>query len=315
MEEKLLSFRPDGVQWAWDSTSLSSFITCPRKYQYSILEGWTQEMRSAHLEFGAHYAKALERFHKLRASGASYSDALREVFRQLLLETWEYDLDEEGKPIAGTGKAADWLHNTKTRDTLLRSVVWYLTHFENDTMKTVILSNGEAAVEYSFSFDLSNEFTYCGHIDRLVTYGEAEDIYVQDQKTSGSAVTGRYFDNYSPDIQMTGYTLAGQIIFNLPVKGVVIDAAQIAVGFTEFSRGFVNRTTPMLEEFREEALHYLHSAQACVEENYFPMRRTSCGNYGGCEFRKVCSLSPVLRGKFLEGNYRKRERWDPIKRR
>ena len=315
MQQELLSFRPGGIQWAWDSTSLSAFTACPRKYQYSILEGWATELRSAHLEFGGHYAKALERFHKLRAKGETYADALRSVTYDLMLDTWEHDLDESGNRIPGTGKGADWLHNTKTRDTLIRSVVWYLTHFENDTMQTVILSNGDAAVEYSFSFDLSDEFVYCGHIDRLVTYGDAADIYVQDQKTSGGAVTARYFDAYTPDIQMTGYTLAGQIIFNLPVKGVVIDAAQIAVGFTEFHRGFVNRTDAMLEEFREEALHYIQEAKACAESGYYPMRRTSCGNYGGCEFRKVCSLAPVLRGRYLEGNYRKRERWDPIKRR
>lgn len=313
--EKLLSFREDGFQFAWDSTSLGTFIACPRKYQYSMLEGWTAELRSVHLEFGGHYAKALERFHKLRARDISYEDSVREVLRQLLFDTWEYPKDENGMTITEGGAPADWLHNTKTRDTLVRSVIWYLDQFKDDPMETVILANGEAAVEYSFSFDLTDGFVYCGHIDRLVHYGEDKDIYVQDQKTSGSTVTAKYFEGYSPDIQMTGYTLAGSIIFSLPVKGVVIDAAQIAVGFTRFERGFVQRHHTQLEEFREEALHYIREAEACHSSGYYPMRRTSCGNYGGCEFRKVCSMQPRLRRQMLEGNFKKRVRWDPLARR
>ena len=338
---QLLSFDASGFQFAWDSTSLGTFQTCPRKYFYGILQGWTASERSVHLEFGGHYAKALERFHKFRAAGLEYADAVRGVLRLLMIETWEHDLveenaltsvgiedgavlfSEEGEGIQrvalwrmpGTGRPVDWGHNTKTRDTLVRSVVWYLHQFENDPMTTVILANGAAAVEYSFSFELSEDYLYCGHIDRLVHYGEDKDVYVQDQKTSGSTITPRYFKAYSPDIQMTGYTLAGTIGFNLPVKGVVIDAAQIAVGFTKFERGVVLRHKTQLEEFREEALAYIAEAKRCHETGYYPMRRPSCGNYGGCEFQNVCALQPILRERFLEGNFKKRKRWDPLERR
>lgn len=312
-ENSLLSFDSTGRQWAWDSTSLSTFVTCPRKYLYSILQGWTAELRSVHLEFGGHYAKALERFHKLRADGKTYDDAVRQVVHLLLIETWEYETEPSGE--GGTGQPVDWMHNTKTRDTLVRSVVWYLDQFKNDPMQTVILPDGRAAVEYSFTIELSPEYVYCGHIDRLVTYGEDKDVYVQDQKTSGTTITPRYFEAYTPDIQMTGYTLAGCIIFNIPVKGVIIDAAQIAVGFTRFERGMVSRSSAQLEEFREEVLHYIDEAKRCHESNYYPMRRTSCSNYGGCEFRRVCSAAPALREKLLEANFKKRKRWDPLEKR
>ena len=57
---QLLSFDSTGLQWAWDSTSLSNFVTCPRKYFYENLQGWQSEERSVHLIFGGHYASALE---------------------------------------------------------------------------------------------------------------------------------------------------------------------------------------------------------------------------------------------------------------
>lgn len=301
----LLSFNDDGFQFAWDSTSLSSFVTCPRKYYLSMLQGWTSETRSVHLIFGGHYASALEHFHKHRAAGMEHNDALRAVVREVLTNTWD---SEAGAP-------QDWLHTSKTRDTLVRSIVWYLEQFRDDPMKTVILSDGRAAVEYSFSIELNETYVYCGHIDRLVTYGDADDIYVQDQKTSGAQITPRYFEGFSPDYQMTGYTWAGQIIFNMPVKGVVVDAAYIAVGFTAFGRQPITRSERQLEEFRGEVLHYIGVAKACHEEQFYPMNRTACGNYGGCEFRRVCSAVPGIRDNLLQGSFRRRDRWDPLQRR
>lgn len=312
---QLLSFNESGFQYAWDSTSLSTFITCPRKYYLSMLQGWTSEQRSVHLIFGGHYATALEHFHKHRAAGIEYADAVRMVVREAMLNTWTHDLDAEGKPIPGTGAPQDWLHASKTRDTLIRSIVWYLEHFKDDPMQTVILSNGRAAVEYSFSVDLDGEYVYCGHIDRLVTYGDNSDIYVQDQKTTSAQITPKFFEGYSPDYQMTGYTWAGQIIFNMPVKGVVIDAAYIAVGFTAFGRQPISRSAKQLEEFRHEVLHYINIAKQCHESGYYPMNRTACGNYGGCEFKRICSAVPGVRQNLLEGSYKKRDRWDPLKRR
>ena len=311
----LLSFDESGFQYAWDSTSLSSFATCPRKYLYSILQGWQSETKSVHLIFGGHYATALEHFHKFRAAGVSHIDALRQVIKEVLLATWTHELAENGDPIPGSGAPQDWMHNTKTRDTLVRSIIWYLEHFENDPMETVILSDGRAAVEYSFSIELTKDYLYCGHLDRLVTYGADKDIYVQDQKTTATTITPRFFDGYSPDYQMTGYTWAGQIIFNMPVKGVVVDAAQIAVGFTAFARQPVTRSARQLEEFRTEVVHYIEAAKRCHIEGYYPMNRTACGNYGGCEFRRVCSAVPGVRENMLQGGFTKRDRWDPLKRR
>lgn len=326
----LLSFNEAGFQFAWDSTSLGAFITCPRKYYLSLLQGWTSHTKSVHLIFGGHYASALEHYHKHRAAAVDHDNALRLVVLEALVNTWDYDIVPEGTPgansrkkdhhsyewfLPGTGKPADWLHASKTRDTLIRSIVWYLEQFKDDPMKTVILSNGQAAVEYSFSIDLSEDYTYCGHIDRLVTYGDDDDIYVQDQKTTGAQITPRFFEGYSPDYQMTGYTWAGQIIFQMPVKGVVIDAAYIAVGFTAFGRQPVTRSDRQLEEFRTEALHYIGLAKQCHESGYYPMNRTACGNYGGCEFRRICGAVPGIRENLLQGGFTKRDRWDPLARR
>jgi hypothetical protein len=264
------------------------------------------------LRFGKHYADSLERYHKHRAAGIEYPDAVRQVVTQLMIETWDYDLDEDGNKIEGSGEAWDSLHNIKTRETLIRSVVWYLAEFENDNMETMILSDGTAGVEYSFALPMDDDIVYCGHIDRMVDF---DGPFVQDQKTSGATVTPRYFDTFSPDNQMSGYSWAGEIIFNTRVKGVVIDAAQIAVGFTKFTRGFVHRSKQNLDEWYDNTLLTIEEAKAAHDAQHYRMNTTACGNYGGCQFRKVCSRIPSHHERALRADFERQDKWDPIVRR
>ena len=299
----LKSFDASGVQFAWDATSLSSFSKCPRYYYYKHLEGWQPDNKSVHLIFGGLYAKALEDYAKYVAEGDTPDEATHKVVRWLMEETWDKETNER----------VDWMHNTKTPYTLVRSVVWYLDNFEDDPAKTVILSSGKPAVEYSFAVPLEGEIIYCGHLDKLVTYDE--DYFVMDQKTTGTTVTARYFDGFSPDFQMSGYSFAGKILFDLPISGVIIDAAQIAVGFTRFTRGFAHRSAQVLDDWYVNTLRVITLAQQAADENSFPMNYASCGNYGGCEFRKICSRAPQHREALLHADFVRKPRWDPLEQR
>jgi hypothetical protein len=203
-------------------------------------------------------------------------------------------------------------HNLKNRHTLIRTIVWYLEAFRDDAAKTVILADGKPAVELSFRMELDewptgqdgwrwlqeeHPYTLCGHLDRLVEF--AGGYYVMDRKTTGSTLGGYYFDGFNPDNQMTLYTLAGRIIFNTPVRGVIIDAAQIAVGFSRFDRGITYRTEDQLNEWMHDLGYWLSAAARYAERDYWPMNDKACNNYGGCQFRKICSKAPQVRESFL----------------
>ena len=181
---------------------------------------------------------------------------------------------------------------------------------DDDSCSTVILSSGTPAVEHSFRLEWDNGIIYCGHLDRLVEYGG--HVYIQDQKTTQSTITSRYFDSYNPDSQMSGYTFAGKSIFNLPIKGVMIDAAQIAVGFTRFERGFSFRTEDQLNEWYDHSMYYIERARQATRDNHFPLNPSSCSQYGGCEFRHICSKAPSVREQFLKGDFVRGPRWDPL---
>jgi hypothetical protein len=323
MTQVLKSFDDDGVQFAWDATSLSNYEKCPRYYQYVNLLGYQPKDKSVHLIFGGLYAAALEHYYKYLTEGMSVDDATLAVVRSAMVETWEYDTEptgegDEGYPdgvniIRGSGKPWDSMHSTKTRETLIRSIVWYLDHFADDATEILYSDDGKPGVEYSFALPLDNDIIWCGHIDRLVSYNG--DPYVMDQKTSGSTISSRFFKQFTPDIQMSGYTYAGKVIFNLPVKGVIIDAAQIAVGFTRFERGFVHRTEDQLDEWLDNSMLNILRAREDTSDNRFPMNRQSCGNYGGCQFRDVCSASKSHSKRLLAADFVQRPRWDPMERR
>lgn len=316
----LLSFNPGGVQFAWDSTSISNYAKCPRYYQLVNLEGWQPIEKSVHLLFGGWYAKALEDYYVLTTAGTSHLDAVREIVRRTLIRTGgftpkpgatEYEYREEY--LEGEFTPWESLHNTKTRETLIRSIVWYFEQFGDDDSTEIVIIDNKPAVELSFSIPIGEDTLYCGHIDRLVTFGE--ETFVMDQKTSGSTISKNFFDGFKLDYQMSGYTFAGTVLFETPVSGVIIDAAQIAVGFTEFSRGFVHKPRPLIEEWLEIIKGLISDAQASTEMGSFRPNYTACDKYGGCQFRKICSRIPEHRSRALEADFIQRPRWDPLKKR
>jgi hypothetical protein len=295
-------FASTALQWAWDSTSLALLKECPRKYHYVMIEGWRAKGESVHLRFGGLYHSALEGYDKLRAEGAGHDEALEEVIYNTLVDTWDRPTCPECKQQAGgtwfcancgapgnfDGKPWDSGHNLKNRHTLIRTIVWYLEAFRDDAAKTVILADGKPAVELSFRMELDewpahndgwrwlqedHPYTLCGHLDRLVEF--AGGYYVMDRKTTGSTLGGYYFDGFNPDNQMTLYTLAGRIIFNTPVRGVIIDAAQIAVGFSRFDRGITYRTEDQLNEWMKDLSYWFSTAARYAERRLLADERQS----------------------------------------
>lgn len=316
------------IQYAWDSTSLGYLKTCPRLYQYNMLEGWAPHEESVHLRFGIEYHQALQEYDIERALGIKHDEAERNVVRALLERTADWDVDTDTK----AGKY-------KNRTSIVRTVVWYLEHFKDDPAKTLILDNGKPAVELSFSFELdwgpaaggetwkfktedamssepvpNRPYMLSGHLDRIVSF--QDQLFVMDRKTTTTTPTSYYFDQFEPNNQMSLYTLASQVILDSPIKGVIIDAAQILVDTARFVRGFTYRTSDQLDEWLKDVEYWLNLAESYAEAGYWPQNDTACDKFGGCKFRQICSKSSQVREQFLNANFTKLEetdRWNPLK--
>lgn len=297
IERSVSPYNGDGYQFAWDSTSLGWLKDCPRKHQYAQRIGWRAKKTATALFFGLYYHKGLELYDRLTTAGTPKPEALREAVRYVLIQTNGWVSDE----------------TARTRENLVRSIIWYIDEFYTDPLKTKILDSGKPAVELSFRHELdwgppnsSQPYVLTGHLDRIVEFGDAN--YVTDRKTTGATVGSYYFERFDLDNQMSLYTVAADVVFRTPVKGVIIDAAQIAVGFTRFARGMTYRTPEQRNEWLTDLRYWLGQAEKFAEMDYWPMNETSCML---CPFKKVCSKNPSSRDKFLESDFEIRE-WNPL---
>jgi len=160
-------------------------------------------------------------------------------------------------------------------------------------------------------------YVLCGHLDKIVVYQDQK--FVMDYKTT-TQLYNNYFDQYEPNNQMTLYTLASRVVLNVedPVKGVIISALQIGVGFTRFARGITYRVEEQLVEWVNDLKVLFREAEEYAKNDHWPMRDTSCNRYGGCKFREVCSASPASRKRILNASFNKlpeEGRWNPLRTR
>lgn len=77
------------LQWAWDATSLKALQTCPRYYQYTILEGWRGS--TIDLEFGGLFASSLEFYKKARLGGATRDQAQLVALQYAMEQSGTYE--------------------------------------------------------------------------------------------------------------------------------------------------------------------------------------------------------------------------------
>lgn len=302
------------VQVAWDSTSLGYIKSCPRLYYYIMIEGWQSKGENLHLRFGIEYHTAIEQYHKARADGQDHIDALRWSVSQIVERTKDWVVDTDSH-----------IGKYKNRASIIGLVVDYFDKFKDDPVETYIKEDGNAAVELSFRFELdwaptiapNQPYLLCGHLDQVVSFND--NLFVMDHKTTKTTLTDYYFNQYSPNNQMTLYTLASQIVIDSPVRGVIIDGAQILLDKPNaFKRGMTLRTPEQLAEWTNDLQYWFRQAEAFAKAQYWPQNDMACGMYGGCKFREVCSKSGSTRKVYLNSDFIKlplEDKWDPLKQR
>lgn len=302
------------LQLAWDSTSYNALCLCPRYYQYNIIFGYalSGEM-SIDLRFGILLHSASEFYDRLRATGADHEEAVKSAFNFAIHETWDADLKRP------------WMteDSTKNRNTLLRTLIWYLDTYRDDNLKTYILPDGRPAVELPFRFSLNalsesgdfkspynEEYQICGYLDKVVSWNE--ELWIRDIKTTKYELDDTYFRQYTPNNQVSIYSVAGSVVLHTDVDGMIIDGIQVQVGGSKFRRKQIPRSPAMLEEDLIDFRYRIKEAEFRAAENYYPKNPRSCGfGKNQCQFRNVCSSEPEARFDLLENFYTKRL-WNPL---
>ena len=170
------------LQWVYDSTSLTKLQGCLRKYNFRIIQGWEEKETSPALTWGRDFHTCQETYHKCRAFGLDHETSVRRVARLAML----------------LGDRLISLDTSRTKETLTRAIVWYLDQYQDDPLKTSLLSDGSPAVELSFMLpvfdievgptedlpplDFREVVDYCGSIDKAI------DAIHQGRKLFGSLI-------------------------------------------------------------------------------------------------------------------------------
>lgn len=296
-----------GLQVFWDSTSLGAFKSCPRKYQYQMLEGIVPKGERLALKFGILVHSGIEEYERNRGQGWDF--AVRRAVRKVL---------EDSGERAEDGTWTRWTSgdpkNLRTLDTLVRTVIWHSLHYFSESYTTAKTSEGVPLVEHSFKIQLGRvapsgeAYILCGHLDRVVDSDTG--VWVMDHKTTGYSLDERYFAQFSPDPQVSMYSLANRVIFGKKSRGVIIDGIELKVTFTRFMRSPISRTPPQLDEWVTDLEYWISKAEDYALSGYWPMNDSACDKYGGCPYRNICKKDPSIREAIKSAEYEPHH-WDP----
>ena len=329
IDQPFLASRPK-LQFAWDNTSLVLLKECARKYYYAIICGYRPLHKAPPLYFGGMFHTGLETYDELRARGTDHTEAQVAAVKKVMLSTMtiepEHQVEsfdpETGEAVLTTvpPQVKLWTSDdpNRSRESLIRSIVWYTEHFKDDVLKTYIFPDGTPAIELSFRFDLpintpeGDPYIYVGHIDKVAEM--ANQLWNVERKHTKRTLSQSYFASYTPNGQVTGYSFAGKVVLSKPVSGTIVDATQVAVGFNRHMRHMAMRSQEQLDEWLVNTLHWIKLAEHYAESDYWPMNEESCHKYSGCQFRGICSKAPSARQVWLERDF-KIDPWNPLKNR
>lgn len=340
-------------------------MTCPRRYQYEMVEGWRGS--GIDLEFGQMFHSSLEEFDRSIARGEARETATDLAVKHAL--SLSASIDDEGKltywrgqylavwkcsdsatRINGKGKevrnvkrcelAKNWIvgdmsmehcsacgkanehevhwfpeDNKKDRYALIRSIIEFCDTAP-DSIRPVVFPNGRVAVELSFQLPLDiltpdgEPYLLTGNLDGIASL--FDDWYTRERKTTKTTLGGKYFQRFSPDIQIDTYDVASYLAFpDRKIKGTLIEATQTAANFSRVGRHFVTINQELREENFDDIRYWIKRAEADARSGTYHKNTAACHAHGGCPFMGICRIDPSQRQPFLTSNYQK-SFWNPL---
>lgn len=302
-----------------DSSKLTTFMDCPRRYFYRYVLGWTFKGANIHLEFGEGWHRAME---YIRLNGytdkvaAEAADVLEEYFRRSFSEAT--DLDNAPK---NPGNARLALHE-------------YVNFYRDADAEVETLFT-----EISGVIPVDEDRVIYIRLDS-VNYKPGMGIFFFDYKT-GSRYTSAWVSQWQTSLQMNTYNHALRMIFpNDRVYGGVIDGAFFykspatdlksdpsLSGKFRPQRVPLKITDDMINSYLFDINHWARMLEwefvrleECKKEDQtlkaFPKNTNACVAFGRlCPFHGFCtSRANPLRISDSRPPDMQEDRWDPTKR-
>jgi hypothetical protein len=272
-----------------DSTMVSAFRSCPRKFFNEFVLGLRPPGISIDLHAGGAFAHALEVFrHEVFINNRSYDEALIRTNAAFEIYWGDFQIPEHKK-------------TNKRPDRVWAAVEDYFNKYPPHTDHIQpYFSNGKPTFEFTFSIPLDGPewpvhpvtgepFFYSGRFDMLGEYMGVPII--EDDKTTGTGFYANWSEKWDLRSQFIGYTWAcrelGIDVDSVAVRGVGIQMTQIA-----HAEAIKPYSDDLRAKWLEQLRRDLHRLVQMYKENYWDYNLgESCNAYNNCMFITPCASS------------------------
>lgn len=275
-----------------DNTAMSAYMTCPREFKLAILDGWRPKVKHQALNFGSFWHRLLETHYK---SGGD-KDAVAETFTK-----YQHEVPNTGSDYR----------------TAQRALIEYERYRKEypptiDCRDTVGFPDNPMVEISTAVYNETIGHEYAGKIDRIIVVDGLG--YIEDHKTT-SRLDKHYFKQYENSNQMMGYVwVANQIVPDIKIAGVRINAAHILKSKSNFIRHIVTYSDSRIKEWERNTAVWMQRMKDSITNDEFPAHFGNNGcrrMFGRCKFFDVCGTSEVIRQKVLEQEFVV-DHWDPL---
>jgi len=286
-----------------DSSKLQEYMTCPRKYFYRYMLGWSGTGSNIHLIFGEAWHRALETVlnegyneKAVKLGMAKFLDYYRQYYTE--------DMDSQFRP--------------KDPVSAYMALMEYIKHYEDDDF-TVLYTEVHGTVPITENQMLTMR------ID-AVCMDKEDKVFVLEHK-SGSYRGGTWTNQWFLKTQVGAYIHALYCLFDPKnVYGLIINGTFFYKTKTEFERVRIRKHKRMMQIWLDNVSYYMKQIKENTELMYeeqgqdnpimksFPMNTESCTKWNRtCMFHDFCSIweNPLKRCATVPQGFVERW-WNPM---
>lgn len=284
-----------------DSSILSNWRSCRRKYFWGILNSLSPTGKSIHLVAGGAFAAGMEAARRLafapgRDHRATHDDLLEAAYPAFAREWGDLSIEED---------------HPKSFSSTFQALEAYLLHTPplSDPVQPLIRPSGGPSVEFTFSIPLDpsagfplhpetrDPFLFVGRFDLLGSYSGLPCVL--DEKTT-SALGPTWVAQWNLRGQFMGYCWACQQL-GIPVSTAVVRGIALLKREYKFETALVQFSNHLINRWAEQLCYDLHQIVASYKAlKADPEALTfaypynfadACSSYGGCAFATLCSVA------------------------
>lgn len=260
----------------YDSSTSRCYRECPRRYFWQYVLNLVPKFDNrAPLNFGQAIHEALKTWYTTGDADQSIGD-----FHNI----WE-DRVEDTKRTHVTGEK------------LLKG---YFERYPKENFKPI------SPPEQGFKIDMGG-FYYVGRFDYVIEYNGMP--LVMDHKTS-SKMGQSYYYQFRPNIQISGYCFAADIVYKVKTLGAMINVLYLTTRTRDYFRDIIPREEWEKREFVSVISKIADEISSLPRDDYRAWEPywSNCTRWGVCGYRDLCLCEDPYR---MIGMYREEE-WDPL---